>query len=77
MKRMTSEELQAVYDSQNSRVGMRLEDKQGRSYFITDVTPEGRFRVISERGEAFLWHEDSQSAEPIRKPKRVHTLVSR
>lgn len=67
MSRMTHEELQAVYESQNSRVGRHLEDKSGRHFWITDVSPEGRFRVVSELGEACWWNESAQEAVPIRK----------
>lgn len=71
---MTSAELQAVYESQNSRVGLRLEDKQGRSFWITDVSPDGVFRVMSERGVPCWWNEQAQMAIPIGKPKVVVQL---
>ena len=71
---MTSEELQAVYQAQNSRVGLRLEDKRGRSFWITDVSPDGVFRVVSERGIACWWNEQAQMAIPIGKPKAVVEL---
>jgi hypothetical protein len=67
MSRITHEELQAVYDAQNGRVGLHLEDKQGRSFWITDVSADGRFRVVSELGEACWWNEAGQEAVPIRK----------
>lgn len=72
--RMTSEELQAVYQAQNSRVGMRLEDKAGRSFWITDVNAEGLFRVVSERGIPCWWNEAAQMAVPIGKPREVVKL---
>jgi hypothetical protein len=74
MSRMTSEELQAVYDEQNGRVGLRLEDKQGRSFWITDVSSDGLFRVLSERGVPCWWNEAAQMAVPIGKPKAVVQL---
>lgn len=67
MTRMTSEELQAVYAEQNGRVGLRVEDKHGRSFFVTDVSADGRLRVVSETGEACWWNESAQAAVPIRK----------
>ena len=78
MSRMTSEELQAVYESQNSRVGLRLEDKDGLSFWITDVSPDGKFRVVSELGHACWWNEAAQQAEPIRTytPRRVQNVVA-
>lgn len=74
MSRMTSEELQAVYAAQNGRVGLRLQDQHGRDFWITDVGPDGRLRVISERGVACWWNEASQTAFPIGKPKLVVKL---
>lgn len=71
---MTSEELQAVYQSQNSRVGLRLEDRQGRSFWITDVSSDGLFRVISERGVPCWWNEHAQMAVPIGKLRAVVQL---
>ena len=71
---MTSEQLQAVYQAQNSRVGLRLEDRQGRSFWITDVSPDGLFRVISERWIPCWWNEQAQMAVPIGKPKAVVQL---
>lgn len=68
---MTSEELQAVYNEQNGRVGLRLEDKTGASFWITDVSAEGRFRVVSETGEAGWWNTSAQMCVPIRKPRLV------
>lgn len=71
---MTSAELQAVYESQNSRVGLRLEDKQGRSFWITDVSADGVFRVLSERGVPCWWNEAAQMAVPIGKLRAVVQL---
>lgn len=71
---MTSEQLQAVYAEQNGRVGMRLEDKQGREFWVTDVSADGLLRVVSERGVPCWWNEAGQMAVPIGKPRLVVKL---
>jgi hypothetical protein len=74
MSAMTSEQLQAVYAEQNGRVGMHLEDKQGRSFWVTDVSADGVLRVISERGVPCWWNQSAQMAVPIGKLRAVVQL---
>jgi hypothetical protein len=68
MSKMTPEEIAAVIHRECGRVGLRLEDKHGRSFWITDVTPEGVMRVVSELGEACWWNESAQAAVPVKRP---------
>lgn len=66
--RMTEAEIAEVIHRECGRVGLRLEDKQGRSFWITDISADDRLRVVSELGKACWWNEAGQCAVPIRKP---------
>lgn len=67
---LTREEIEAINRRENGRVGLEVIDNQNRSYWITDVMPDERLRVVGEDGRAYWWNAASKFATPIPKLKR-------
>lgn len=67
MSKLTREQVEEIIQRENGRVGLRLEDKHGQSFWITDISADERVRVVSELGEPCWWNEAGQMAVPIRK----------
>lgn len=67
MSKLTKEQIAEIIQRENGRVGLYVEDRHGRAYWVTDVSADGRLRVISDVGEPCWWNESAQEAVPIRK----------
>lgn len=66
---MTPEEVEAINRRENGRVGIEVQDAHGSRFWITDVMPDERLRVIGEDGRAYWWHQQSRFATVIAEPK--------
>lgn len=67
---MTPEELTAIYQRENGRVGREVIDQGGRSYWITDVVEDDRLRVVGEDGKSYWFDPNTRVATCIR-PKKT------
>jgi len=68
---MTNEEAEAISRRENGRVGIEVIDHHGRSYWITDVMPDERLRVMSETGRVCWWNTVTRTATPVKSEKRL------
>lgn len=62
---MTSDEIDALWQNADRQVGHELADPTGRRFWITDVLPDERIRVVGEDGRVYWWNESNKFATAI------------
>lgn len=67
---MSPDEIFAVNQRENGRIGFEVVDHDGRSYWITDVSSDDRLRVVGEDGRAFWFNSGSRTATLIKSFKK-------
>jgi hypothetical protein len=67
---MTADEAAAINRRENGRVGIEVIDAHDRRYWITDVMPDERLRVLGEDGRAYWWNDQARFATLITVARR-------
>ena len=68
---LTQDEIDAINQRENGRVGLEVKDHHGRSYWITDVLADDRLRVVGEDGRGYYWNPSARVAVLIKKPRTL------
>lgn len=65
--KLTDEQLAAILQRENGRIGLEVRDVNGVSYWITDVSANDRLRVLAQDGQAYWFDSERKTVTPVNK----------